>query len=356
MKILVTIAHPAHVHFYKNFMWEMENRGNRISIATSNKDIAIDLLEMYGFDYDIISKRGNVGLKRITDQITHEYNLLKLARRVRPDVITGIGGTAAAHVSKIMHSKSIIFTDSEPAGIANRITFPLADCILTPEKFNLKIGKNHIRYNSFHELAYLHPDYFTPNPEVVEGLGLSVDDTYTVIRFVSWKAIHDIGHKGLKNKIEAVQELERFGSVYITSEAKMGRELEKYRIRISPDKIFDVLSYASLLYSDSQTMTTEAAILGTPAVRCNSFVGENDMSNFIELEDDYGLIFNFKNESEALQKSIEILNWPGVKSEWKRRAAILIDEKIDLTKLMIDLFENGSESYGDSKEYDRTGS
>jgi predicted glycosyltransferase len=40
-------------------------------------------------------------------------------------------------------------------------------------------------------------------------------------------------------------------------------------------------------------MTTEAAVLGTPAIRCNSFVGKRDMGNFIELEKKYGLIFNF---------------------------------------------------------------
>jgi hypothetical protein len=30
MKIVVDINHPAHVHFFKNFIWEMEERGHQV--------------------------------------------------------------------------------------------------------------------------------------------------------------------------------------------------------------------------------------------------------------------------------------------------------------------------------------
>jgi hypothetical protein len=49
MKILVDINHPAHVHFFKNFIWEMEERGNLILITCSKKDVAIPLLNNISF-------------------------------------------------------------------------------------------------------------------------------------------------------------------------------------------------------------------------------------------------------------------------------------------------------------------
>ena len=51
---------------------------------------------------------------------------------------------------------------------------------------------------------------------------------------------------------------------------------------------------------DSQTMATEAALLGTPAIRSNSFVGENDMTNFKVLENNYGLLRNVRNYNDVL--------------------------------------------------------
>ena len=42
-----------------------------------------------------------------------------------------------------------------------------------------------------------------------------------------------------------------------------------------------------MVVADTQTIVTEAAVLGTPAIRYNSFAGENDMGNFVELEQKY---------------------------------------------------------------------
>ena len=52
MRIVVDINHPAHVHYFKNFIWEMEKRGHAILITASEKDISYRLLDAYdGFNY-----------------------------------------------------------------------------------------------------------------------------------------------------------------------------------------------------------------------------------------------------------------------------------------------------------------
>lgn len=93
-------------------------------------------------------------------------------------------------------------------------------------------------------------------------------------------------------------------------------------------------------------MTTEAGVLGTPAIRCNSFVGENDMGNFIELEWKYGLIFNYNDIDKAMNKAIELLQKPCLKEEWKNKREQLLKDKIDVTAFMTQSIENYAESLG----------
>jgi hypothetical protein len=137
--------------------------------------------------------------------------------------------------------------------------------------------------------------------------------------------------------------------VLITSEGKMDQELEKYRVRVSPEKIHDLLYYAQMFIGDSQTMTTEAAVLGVPAIRCNSFVGKDDMSNFIELEEKYNLIFNFSDSEEALKKALELIQISGLKNEWSKKREKLLGDKIDVTAFIVWFIENYPKSLKEAK-------
>ena len=66
------------------------------------------------------------------------------------------------------------------------------------------------------------------------------------------------------------------------------------------------LQNAALYIGDSQSMATEAALCGTPAIRYNSFVGEDDMSNFIILEE-YGMLYNINSFEDVCKKAQDIL-------------------------------------------------
>ena len=51
MKIVVDINHPSHIHYYRNFINGMTERGHKILITASEKDITYNLLNSYGYDY-----------------------------------------------------------------------------------------------------------------------------------------------------------------------------------------------------------------------------------------------------------------------------------------------------------------
>ena len=54
---------------------------------------------------------------------------------------------------------------------------------------------------------------------------------------------------------------------------ELTEDLKEYRLSIDPKDIHHILFFADIFISDSQTMTAEAAVLGTPSIRYNDFVG-----------------------------------------------------------------------------------
>jgi uncharacterized protein len=347
MRILVDIGHPAHVHFFKNFIWEMEKRRHEILVTAREKDVALRLLEAYGIKYQVFGRIGKGKLSLIREWAGRDWGIYHIARKFRPAILTGNNSPCAAHVAILTGAKSVIFNDSEAGGLGNWVTHPFANVICTPSCFTKDLGKKQVKYSGYKELAYLHPNYFIPDHLVLGKMGLSENENYTVLRFVAWQASHDIGKHGfsLEDKRKLVAELEKYGRVLITSEKPLPGEFEKYRITAPPEKMHDLLYFATLLVSDSQTMTTEAAVLGTPAVRCNSFVGPGDMGNFIELEKKYDLIYSFRESDKAIRKAVELLQHNNLKEEWRVKREYLLKDKIDVTRFMVDFIENYPENF-----------
>ena len=168
-----------------------------------------------------------------------------------------------------------------------------------------------------------------------------------ILRFVSWKATHDAGHKGitLENKIRAVREFEKYARVFISSEAELPGELQQYKIHIAPDRMHDAIAFASLLYGESSTMAEESAMLGVPAI----YLFNNSTYYTTHLEDKYGLLFNYSESAadqvEAIDKGLELIKNSGAREEWRERKEKMLTERIDVTALMVWFIENYPESF-----------
>ncbi|MFC2007798.1 DUF354 domain-containing protein [Chloroflexota bacterium] len=357
MKILVSVGHPGHVHFYKNFIWELEKRGHRVKIAARDKDIALALLENYGFDYELISTRGYGFAGLVIEMLIRHYKFCTLMRRYRPAIAIATFDPSVAQIGKILGISSLIFTDERPTMLmkwppVDLLVSPFAKTILTLTSVLHDFGSKGVKMNGYKELAYLHPNYFKPNPDVLDSVGVSHGDKFVILRFVEWKVSHGHYAHGLSldAKRRLVQELEKHARIFITSEEPLSEEFEKYRITCPPERIHDLLYYATLLVGDAQTMTTEAAVLGTPAIRCNSFVGPDDMGNFIELEGNYDLIYSFLEPDRAIKKALELVQQPDLKERWAKKREKLLADKIDITRFMVDFIENYPESFYEYRE------
>ncbi len=110
------------------------------------------------------------------------------------------------------------------------------------------------------------------------------------------------------------------------------------------------LKDAYMVIGDSQTMIAEAAVLGTPALRFNDFVGK--LGYLEELEHKYCLTYGIKTtEPENLLKKIDfILQIKNLKEEWQIRKEKMLADKIDVTAFMVWFIENYPTSFRIMKE------
>lgn len=346
MRVLIDINHPAQVHFFKNLINNLLKDGNKVKITARDKDVTHNLLHAYNLEFESTGKTYNGLCNKGLGMVKTDIKIFNIAKIFKPDIMVSASSPYAAQVSRFIRKPHIAFSDSEPIQLINLIVYPFSDVIITPTSYKRKHSKNkHIKYNGFKELAYLHPNYFKPDKSTLDKVGLDINDQFAILRFVAWKANHDIGHFGFTNerKIKLVRELEKKCHVFITSEGPLPSDLEKYRLNIKPHQIHDILYYAKILVGDGQTMTTEAAVLGTPAVQCNSLVGT--MGNFQELESKYHLIYALSNPEHATAKALELLENEELKKEWYEKKNKLIKDKIDVTQFMTDFIQNYPDSH-----------
>jgi Uncharacterized protein conserved in archaea len=351
MNILFDINHPAHVHLLKHTIRILKQHGHAVIVTVKDIPAAKRLLDNEGIAYlSLVGKKRDSLIGKAIMQLHYNLFIWQLAIRKRIDI--GVGSSVSiAQASRFCRMKSIFLDDDDDKvePLVVRHVHPFCDIVLSPIALvgNRK-AKNALFYKGTHELAYLHPDRFTPNEETLRLLGIGTADRYFILRFNAFKAHHDGNVHGLslEQKLRLVDLLKKYGTIFITTEREMETELEPYRLAVSPEKIHDLLAFATLFVGDSQTMTSEAAILGTPAFRCNTLVGE--LSCIEDLEHNFGLAFGYQpNDFDRMLEKIEaLLLQTDLKKQWQQKREIFLSERIDTTGFLFNFVEHYLENSG----------
>ena len=354
MNVLIHIGHPAHVHFFKNIIFALKKHGHKVRIITRKKDITLQLLDLYGFEYTTFNFFSTSLAGKILDLMKTDFLIFGIAREFRPDVMIGIGLPSITHVGWLLRIPSIFITDTEDAKLANNLAQPFASVMCTPACFTLDFGEKHVRFNGFKELASLHPRYFTPDPSVPEELGIKKGDRYIVVRRISYDAHHDIGLKGIKKENEFFNQLEKYGRIFVNSEKSQNSTPSKYDYTLSPEKFHSLLAFASLYIGEGGTTAAEAAMIGIPSIHIESTsqgTATGELSgNFKELRDTYGLLYYYASMEEAMKKGIAILENPQSKTEWQQKRDRFIADKIDVAAWFTDFIERYPASFSENKK------
>ncbi len=379
MKVLVYMGHPAHFYLYKNVITQLRNDEHQVEILIKRKDILQSLLDNQGWEYHNILQEGrkNSKLGMLIGMLKRAWRQNKFCAQYKPDILTGTS-VENSYIGKLRHIPVINCNEDDAAVVPlyAKLSYPWADAILNPIVCNSgKWDSKAIKYPSYQELAYLHPNHFSPDMEIVRGYGIDVDKPYFVMRFASLHAHHDNGIKGINTEVaqRLIDILSPHGRIYITSERPLEPQFEQYRIHINPLDMHHVMAFASLYIGDSQTMAAEAGVLGVPFVRFNDFVGR--IGYLRELEDVYKLGYGIhatplaadspirRNDGSAQPSGVEALyervEQLVVMLAEERRTTFLarrekmLSEKIDCAKFLTWFIENYPKSVEETKKADK---
>lgn len=360
MNIIIDINHPAHVHLYRNVYKRLMANGHQVQVVVKDIPAAKKLLDIYGIPYTELGKKKDNIIWKGLEQLIYNWRIGKIVRKNH--ITMGFGSSInIPHVSKMSTMTSVICDDDDDAvePLFTKFAHPFADVILTPDCIQRKAKKSWY-YPGYHDLAYLHPNVFTPDTAVLDDAGIDykVDkngrvecEPFFIMRFNAFKAHHDIGAEGLsiEDKRRLVSLLAQHGKVFITTERNMDEEFLPYQLKVSPEKIHSLMYYATMFVGDSQSMTSEAAVLGTPAIKCNSFAGRLAVPN--EIEEKYQLCFCFlpANAEAMFSKITELLAMPNLRAEFQARRQRMLADKIDVTAFFTWFIENYPHSAQEAK-------
>ncbi|MEX2161700.1 MAG: DUF354 domain-containing protein [Anaerolineales bacterium] len=346
MKILVDINHPSQVHLFKHAIRRLQARNHSVLIIARDKDVTLQLLEEYGFEYVPGTVR-RPGLFNLLYELFSKTLLIwRESKKFDPDVFISLGSPPAAWAAFLRGKPHLAFTDTEHSVEQLVLYKPFSMRIYTPDCFLLDLGVKQRRYAGYHELAYLHPSQFTPSFEVIREFGLSEEVPFFVVRFVSFSATHDIRQTGLslEEKDDLLKLLQSYGQVVVSSEAAKGMTVLGFSTQIPPSKMHHLLAYAALFIGEGTTMATEAALLGIPAITLTPHEG----GNRLELENKYGLVRGIRDPHRLKAEVIKLLQDKDLKRHWQEKRAKLLSEKIDVTEFIVSQIEGFENDKGAS--------
>lgn len=340
MRILIDIGHPGHVHLFRPFANEMIKKGHEILFTCREKEFEVMLLETAGFNYVSFGEKFKSTIGKLIGLVKFDFLEFLQGIKFKPDLFLSHGSPYAAHASFLLGKPNIALEDTGNKEQV-KLYLPFTKTVLTSNTFHDNYGKKQIQYQGFHELAYLHPHYFTEDPSVLEELNVLSDEPFFILRFISWNASHDVGEKGLttNEKSELIQYLNTKGKVFISSEKELPDDLQQYALKIHPSKVHNAMYYATLFIGEGATMASECAILGTPAIYINSME-----AGTINEQEKRGLVYHFRNGARVLEKVKKMLADDNLKRDTQLKSEKLISDNIDLTAFLVWFIENYPES------------
>ncbi len=335
--ILIDVGHPAHVHVFQNAASSWQASGYKVHFSALDREMILTLLERYQLPYDITYSRQGKNKNLLRELPPRTWQTFQIARAHQTDLFVSMANPVVGLVARLMAKPYLAMGDTEPSYNQLAASMPFVTRLLTPDVFYRDAGRKHERYASYHELAYLHPQNYVPDPSIFEAIGLERGAPYSVLRFVAWDAMHDMYESGFnrEERRAVVDALRAEGSVIVSSEGAIPDEFTDLIIDYPQDRMHDLLAFAQVYVGEGNTMASEAAVLGTPAIRVNSM----DMGYCRDLQE-RGLMFQLLSGSQILAKLTSIFAEDDPKAPFRAKRELLLRDKVATTDVILEHADN----------------
>jgi uncharacterized protein len=346
-RYLFFIVHPSKFLLYRRCIEALKKQGHAVEIAIAGKDVLESLVKESGWEYKNLFPKGRrpsgSGRIRIWVSMTWYFllTLWRLYRLTSGKKYTLFEGDCLTIIGRIRKVPSVLFIDDDfSITPANRVLYKPATAIISPSVTDLgPFNHKKIGLNTYKELAWLHPDVFKADISIAAKANPGMAP-YAFLRLVSLTASHDAGKKGLSNaQLDIlIHLLEKKYRVFISSERKLPEHLRRYIPDLSPHEITHLLSFADLYIGDSQTMTSEACLLGVPSLRINDFAGK--ISVMEEKESRFDLCYSYKTSEfdSLLERLHQLMATERLREIWAEKRKKMLDEIQNPSEMLTDFF------------------
>lgn len=340
MNVVIDITHPAMVNFFKNATRRLEREENaQVSFTVLPRGKVIPILESEcpGVPIAVLGKYRRSLPGKGFDLVRRCALLLLHLRKQDADVLSSFDDLGLGYVSRLLRKPLVTFEDDieNYFGFRRYRSFPTR--VVLPSHLPVK-GRNIRKYRGYKELAYLHPNYFTPRRESLKKYGLENGD-FVFIREVSSGTV-DYRHLVMGQLSRICPYLKALGyQIVLSLEEKSLRQLFEQDCTILEepvDDIFSLMHYAALTVSSGDTMARESCLLGTPAV----YTGGREMAINSELQK-MGCFFKAEGEDRVLETVKGVIG-NGVKkhtgavvadaiaNEWEDTTVVIVDSILEV--------------------------
>jgi predicted glycosyltransferase len=332
MRILIEAHHPAHIHFFKNAARIWCDRGDEVLMLGRDRDVMAKLLTAYDWiPHKLLTSQRKNNRIPFAELLQRQGKVGSEALKFRPDVLLSVMGSYA-QTAWLLRVPNIVFTDSERQSFNHTIAHPFATRIYTPECFWKDLGSKQRKYRGYHELAFLHPNRFTPRHEVLQLLGGVRAHEYIIIRVSEFNTLHDIGKSGFGDSFDRfVTEANEQYRVFLVPEGgKLPAKWEHLRFSMPPDYFHDALAFARFVVTEGASTASECAMLGIPSIYVNPTV-----HGYCEDLERRGLMFIYREPEPALRKMRALLKELEPRDHWQRLRQDMLGQHIDVTGFIV---------------------
>jgi uncharacterized protein len=274
MNILFDFQHPVDVNFFKNAILILNKQNHNIFLTFRPRGNLERILkyELPGFPMFSFGKHGKNITSKLIHNLLREKELLNFYKQNKIELTCGFGPLTTIS-SKIYGIPSLAFEDDYEYKINFYYAKLFATRHIMPNIFPVS-GKNIFYYNGFKELAYLHPDYYSPNLNAIDEYCLQKGE-YVFIREV---ANISLNYKNKNSHLhEIVEKIKSLGyKIVLSLEDKSLKNKFKEDCIVLDEPVNDIISilaFAALTITSGDTMARESSLLGTPTI----YSGDREM-------------------------------------------------------------------------------
>lgn len=270
MRLLVDLNHPVDVNFFKNAIRRLAKEHNcdiEITVQPRGKLIPILQRELPDFPFTSIGTHRKSLIGKVFGAGYRCLRLLNYIPQKKFDVVASFGGIGVSHATWILRKPSVTFDDDIEYKLGFYPYKPFATRIVLPAQIPLH-GRNIVNYKGFKELAYLHPNYFRPDPSAMHEYKLKAGG-YVFIREVS-KISMNYAHLETGQLAGDCRQLRNLGlDIVLSLEDKSLTDRFAPYCTILQEPVRDIYSlmhFALFTISSGDTMARESCLTGTPVI------------------------------------------------------------------------------------------